>query len=65
METTTNFVDMFTQCTGCGCIVEVISCDNVGDFIKDQEQQINEISVQLSVINDQLGQAPDKPKQKT
>lgn len=65
LQTTTNFVELYTQCASCGCIIDVINCDNAIDLIKDQEQEIEEISKRLSDIKDQLAQAPDKPEQNT
>jgi len=58
LETATNFADVFTQCAGCGQIVEVIEQHIAGDFVKDQEDEIDELSRRLSLIKDDLAQVP-------
>ena len=62
LETATNFVDVFTQCTSCGHIVEVVEQYNAEYIVKDQEKQIDELSRRLSLIKDQLAQATDQPE---
>jgi len=58
LETATNFVEVFTQCTNCGQIVEVIEQYLAGDFVKDQEDEIDDLSRRLSLIKDDLAQVP-------
>ena len=58
LETATNFVEVFTQCTRCGQIVEVIEQYIAEDFVKDQGEQIDELSRRLSLIKDDLAQVP-------
>ena len=53
-EASTNFEEIFMQCASCGCVVEVVKYHNVGDLVKDQGKQIEELSRRLSDIEDQV-----------